>query len=103
FLLGRLAVAAVLLVLLSLVTFSLLTLAPGDPIDLLLAGKQRTPELVQTLRENYHLDGSLLQRYAEWASAAASLDFGQSIGRNQPVIDVIEERAPLTLELAGLA
>lgn len=103
FLVGRLAIAVVLLVLISVVTFSLLTLAPGDPIDLLLAGKQRTPELVETLRENYHLDGSLPHRYAEWASSAASLDFGQSIGRNRPVIDVIEERAPLTLELAGLA
>lgn len=103
FLARRLAVAALLLVLISFATFSLLTLAPGDPIDVLLAGKARTPELVESLRETYHLNGSFLTRYANWAAGAVTLDFGQSLTLDQPVGDVIRERAPITLELAGLA
>ncbi len=99
----RLAIALLLLVLLSFATFALLTLAPGDPIDLLLAGKPRTPELVQSLEQTYHLDGSFLSRYGEWAAEGVRLDFGQSLTANQPVTDVIKERAPITLELAGLA
>ena len=99
----RLAAAALLLILLSFFTFALLTLAPGDPIDLLLGGKRSTPEAVEALEEQYHLNGSFLSRYGEWASDAASFDFGDSIGERQPVMDVIKDRAPITLELAGLA
>jgi peptide/nickel transport system permease protein len=102
FLARRLAVSLLLLLLLSFATFSLLTLAPGDPIDVLLAGKARTPEIVQSLEETYNLDGSFLSRYAEWVTSAAQLDFGQSAAANRPVRDAIAEQAPITLELAGL-
>jgi peptide/nickel transport system permease protein len=85
FLARRLGMALALLVLISLGTFALLSLAPGNPIDVLLAGRQRTPEIVASLESSYHLSGSFIERYLGWAWAAVHFDF------------------PITLELAGLA
>jgi peptide/nickel transport system permease protein len=99
----RLATALLLLILISFGTFALLALSPGSPIDVLLAGKRRTPEIVQSLEETYHLTGSFLDRYTSWAWGAIHFDFGQSIAGHQPVIDQILHRAPITLELAGIA
>jgi peptide/nickel transport system permease protein len=90
-------------VLISFGTFALLALAPGSPIDSLLAGRRRTPEIIASLESTYHLSGPFLERYLSWAAAALHFDFGQSITSRQPVIDEILERAPITLELAGIA
>lgn len=103
FLAQRLGTALILLGLISFGTFALLALAPGDPIDVLLAGKRRTPEIVESLEATYHLSGSFLDRYFGWLGAAVHFDFGQSISQREPVIDQILERAPITLELAGIA
>jgi len=103
FLVRRAAAAVVLLVLISFGTFALLALAPGDPVQLLLAGRPRTPAIVQGLEQQYHLTGSFLSRYARWAASAVHLDFGQSISSRESVIDAIRQKAPLTLELAGMS
>jgi peptide/nickel transport system permease protein len=103
FVVRRLATAVVLLVAISFGTFALLALTPGDPVQLLLGGRPRTPEIVQGLRETYHLNGSFLARYTSWAGSALHLDFGESISSRQDVIDVIRHKAPLTLELAGVS
>jgi peptide/nickel transport system permease protein len=103
FVIRRLAVAVVLLIAISFGTFALLALTPGDPVQLLLAGRPRTPEIVRGLQETYHLTGSFFERYADWAGGALALDFGESISSRQEVIDVIAEKAPLTLELAGVS
>ncbi len=103
FVIRRLAAAVVLLIAISFGTFALLALTPGDPVQLLLAGRPRTPEIVQGLRETYHLTGSFFERYVNWAGSALHLDFGESVNSRQDVIDVIAQRAPLTLELAGIS
>ena len=103
FLAQRIGTALILLGLISFGTFALLALAPGDPIDVLLAGKRRTPEIVASLESTYHLSGSFIDRYLGWAAAALQFDFGQSISQREPVIDQILERAPITLQLAGMA
>jgi peptide/nickel transport system permease protein len=103
FLARRVGAAAVLLVLISFGTFALLALAPGDPVQLLLAGKPRTPEIVRALEQQYHLTGSFMSRYASWLADAVHLNFGQSIQSHESVINGITARAPLTLELAAMA
>jgi peptide/nickel transport system permease protein len=103
FIARRILASAILLALVSFGTFALLTLAPGDPVDLLLGNRRRTPELIASLRETYDLTGSFLGRFFRWAEDAVQLDFGESIAQGQPVMDVIRDRAPLTLELAAMS
>lgn len=99
----RLAAAVLLLFLISLGTFALLSLAPGNPVDILLAGRPRTPELVRSLEQSYHLNGSFVERYVNWLGDAIHLNFGESTHSHQPVMDVIRQRIPLTLQLALMA
>jgi peptide/nickel transport system permease protein len=103
FLARRLVGALLLLVLVSIGTFALLALAPGSIVDTILAGKHRTPEIVEAIESQYHLSGSFFGRYGSWAWSALHLDFGHSITSHQEVINQITQRLPVTLELAGFA
>jgi peptide/nickel transport system permease protein len=99
----RLAALAVVLVVISLVVFSLLYLAPGSPEQMLLGPREATPASVAAIRHVYHLDQPFLVQYWDWASKAAQLDFGRSILTSEPVMRAIEPRLWLSLELAGFA
>jgi ABC-type dipeptide/oligopeptide/nickel transport system permease component len=93
------------LVLLSVVAFGLVHLAPGDPADRLLraAGGEPTPEAVAALRANLGLDRPLPEQYLIWLSQVVRLDFGRSYASGQPVADEFLERLPATFELTGAA
>ena len=88
-----------LVVLLSIVIFGLIDMAPGSPEQVLLGARPSTPETIAAVRAEYHLDDPLYVRYLRWAGDAARLDFGRSIRTNEPVIEVIKERFLVTLEL----
>lgn len=103
FLVRRLAWAAGVLAVVSFMTFALMALAPGDPVSILLAGRLRTPEMVESLQEMYNLTGPLPVRYVNWLADALQGDFGQSITYGQPVTEMIQARAPLTVQMAALA
>jgi peptide/nickel transport system permease protein len=90
FLLARAAQAAVVLLVMSFVIYSLIGLMPGDPIDLMLASNPgATPEVVAHLRAIYGLDQPILLRYAHWLLAALQGDFGFSRTHAQPVMVVL--------------
>jgi peptide/nickel transport system permease protein len=95
----RLATLVVLLVVISFVVFSLQYIAPGSVIDTLLGTNPRTPQEVQYLTHEYHLDKPFLDQYWIWASQAVRLDFGNSIQTSLPVTTEIGERLPTTLFL----
>ncbi|MFF0227402.1 ABC transporter permease [Streptomyces sp. NPDC004629] len=97
--LRRLAVIALLLVVVSFVVFSLLHLAPGNPVDILLGTTPRNPETVAALNRQYHLDEPFLQQYWAWASDAAQLRFGTSIQSSLPVSTELSSRLPTSLFL----
>jgi len=97
-----LGVGAVLLVI-SFGTFALLDLAPGDPVQLLLGTRSTSPELVRSLRHEYHLDRPFLERYGMWLGHAVRLDFGRSIRTQQPALDGISSRLGLSLYLGVYA
>ena len=101
----RLAVAAVLLVILSFAIFSLLHLAPGDPIQALIGvGAAPSPQTVRILRQEYHLDLPFLEQYWLWLKGVIfHLDFGQSITTHVSVTDTIKQRLPITLFLGTYA
>lgn len=85
------------------VTFVLLDMTPGDPAERI-AGLNATPEVVESVRVDLGLDGSLWDRYIRWLGNAVTLDFGDSIvTKGFSSWDLIRESLPKTLELMILA
>ena len=102
FLLRRIALIFPTLFFVSLLIFGLQQLLPGDPA-MALAGEDRDPAVIAFLRQKYHLDQPLPVRYALWVKGIAHGDLGESIRIKRPVLDLIEEKLPVTGELALLA
>ncbi len=99
FVLRRLVVLAVLLVVISFVTFTLLEIAPGNLIDILLGARPHTAATVRALTREYHLNKPFLVQYWLWARQAVLLHFGISIQTSLPVASEIGARLGLTLFL----
>ncbi|RDD85286.1 ABC transporter permease [Streptomyces parvulus] len=99
----RLGAMVVLMLLLSFGVFSLTYLAPGDAVDALLGGRNSTPELVNSLREEYHLNDPFLTQYWIWAREALQFDFGDSTRTTLPVTDEITIRLGASVFLAVYA
>lgn len=95
----RLAMLLALLVVVSFAVFSLLSIAPGDPVDVLLGTTPRTAETVQALTAKYHLDKPFLEQYWIWISHAVQFDFGDSIQTQMPVTDELGRRLATSLFL----
>jgi len=90
FILSRLAQSLLVLLVMSLVIYSLIGLMPGDPIDIMVASNPgATPEVVARLRAIYGLDQPLMLRYWHWLLAALQGDFGFSRIHSQPVLEVL--------------
>jgi peptide/nickel transport system permease protein len=102
FLLRRLAGAAVVLLLVSLMTFALIYLVPGDPASAFLDASA-TPEQIARLRVALGLDKPLPLQMVEWYGRVLRGDLGQSILLNRSVTAALIERLPVTLSLAACA
>lgn len=102
FLIRRLAGAFLVLVLVSLMSFALIWLVPGDPAAAFLDASA-TPEQVAKLRSALGLDLSLPRQMLGWYGRILSGDLGQSILLNRSVTAALIERLPVTLSLAALA
>jgi peptide/nickel transport system permease protein len=88
----------------SLITFLMVSLLPGDPINTLLPpDAPRTPEVVAQIRSDLGLDDPLWLQYVNWAGSALQGDLGTSYITGQPVSTTIQERLPITLQLAFMA
>jgi ABC-type dipeptide/oligopeptide/nickel transport system permease component len=101
YLLGRLLALLPGLLLASVVTFLMVRLIPGDPIDLLI-GPDTPESRRQALVESYGLDRSLPVQYLLWMKAILQGDLGESISAQRPVVEVLGEQLPDTAAL-GLA
>ena len=91
-----------LLLIISLLAFTLVRIAPGGPFD-----KERapaSPEIERNLKAKYHLDKTLPEQYAIWLGGVVRGDFGPSLKyRSHNVTDIIANGLPITLTLGGLA
>src|SRR6185437_5122703 len=87
------------ILLISLLVFLLIHAAPGDPADLLLSD-QATPQDVAEARHRWGLDQPLYVQYLRFLVNVLKGDFGTSFRYSDPVITVIGERLPATIELA---
>ena len=110
FLATRLVEAIPVLLLSSLLVFSIVHLIPGDPIDAMLGSAaagvgspEARQELVDEIRAQLGLNDPLWVQYGRWIGNAVRLDLGESFIRRQPVASLIAQRLPSTIELAGTA
>lgn len=98
----RIATIVPTLVFVSMLIFGLQQLLPGDPA-VVLAGEDRDPNVVAYLRAKLHLDEPLPMRYLYWINGVLHGDLGESLRMQKPVLELIMEKLPVTLELACLA
>src|SRR6184192_1089285 len=102
YLLQRLATIIPTLFFVSVLIFGLQQLLPGDPA-IALAGEDRNPNVVAFLRAKFHLDEPLPMRYWYWLCGVLHGDLGDSVRIQKPVTELIVEKLPVTLQLAGMA
>jgi len=101
--LRRLLLAVPLLLGITLISFIVIHLAPGDPTEMITGGDPSTvhnPELYKQLLKEFDLDKPLHVQYWKWLSRLVRLDFGKSFApHGRPVLTMIAERLPITLLL----
>ena len=83
----------------SIIVFAMITLTPGDPVEIMLGDQISTPEQEAALRRDMGLDLPLHQRFFHFLGNAIAGDFGHSFFHRRPVFDLIVERLPATIEL----
>jgi ABC-type dipeptide/oligopeptide/nickel transport system permease component len=106
YLLKRLFLLFVTLWGITFVSFIMLQLAPGSPLEMKLAQDKSgglsdrsalTPETRKLLEAQYHLDKPILVRYGMWLKDISQLNFGESFSDHRPVIEKIYERLPVSI------
>jgi len=98
FILKRLLQAIPLLIVISLLVFVLIQLAPFDVVDALIT-PDMSPEMIANLRYRYGLDQSVLTRYFNWLGNVLRGDFGRSLTTRVPIADELAVRIPNTIRL----
>lgn len=94
---------AVVLLVVSVASFSLLKLAPGDPVELML-GAEYSPEAHRSLVKELGLDRPLVEQYLSWVVAFVQGEWGKSFVSRTPIFQyAFVEALPVTLTLAGSA
>ena len=89
----------------TLVTFFIIQLAPGNPVERKLSldegiqAEAITQQIVEETKKLYGLDKPIYVRYAIWVKQIVTLNFGRSYKDHRPVIDKIAERLPITITL----
>jgi peptide/nickel transport system permease protein len=84
------------------ITFMIIHLVPGDPASALL-GEEATPQTVAALRHQLGLDQPLPTQFALWFWQLLHGNLGQSIQLQQPVLQAIVQRLPVTAELGSIS
>jgi peptide/nickel transport system permease protein len=100
--LRRIASAVPILLIVSLMTFGLMHLIPGDPAAAI-AGLSATPQQILQLRHDLGLDEPFIVQLADWYGGLLHGNLGRSLLMGQPVADVMLFRLPVTIALAAYA
>jgi len=98
FIVRRLFQTAFVLLIVSIIAFSLLHIIPGDPV-LSILGEHVTQIQIDQLRHELGLDQPAYLQYFKWISNVFKGDFGRSIIYNESVKDMITTRLPITFQL----
>ena len=101
YLLRRLLIVLPSVIGISIVLFTVLALAPGDPFEELAQNPAVPPEVRANLRKQFGLDDPVAVRYARWSTAMVKGDWGFSFASRVNVDDLILQRLPTTLIVIG--
>ncbi|MBI3935117.1 MAG: ABC transporter permease [Acidobacteria bacterium] len=107
YLLKRLLLVIPTMLGISIITFAIIRLAPGDPAAMRIGSsatgairdQQLASEIIEKTRAQFGLDKPIPVQFWMWLKSIATLDFGRSYKDNRPVMDKIWERLPITLQL----
>ncbi|MEO8653412.1 MAG: ABC transporter permease [Ramlibacter sp.] len=102
YLINRLAAILPTIFFVTVIIFGLQQLLPGDAATML-AGEDQDPQVIAYLRQKMHLDEPLPVRYGYWIAGVARGDLGESLRIQEPVLGLILQKLPVTLELAAIA
>ncbi|MBM3549014.1 MAG: ABC transporter permease [Alphaproteobacteria bacterium] len=102
YILQRLLQAVPILALVSLISFSVMHLVPGDPATII-GGPSATPMELQAIRENLGLDKPFHVQLLRFYGNALQGDLGRSLLLGKPVLEATIERLPVSLSIAGYA
>ncbi len=98
----RLLLTVPVLLLVSMIVFTLINMIPGDPA-LIMAGPEAGKEAVEALRIQMGLNRPVAVRYLIWLNHLLHGDLGKSVKDGQPVLDILLLKLPVTVELAAVA
>jgi ABC-type dipeptide/oligopeptide/nickel transport system permease component len=99
----RVAVLPVHLFFFAIAVFVLVRLIPGDPVLQLLQGQPATPQSIAAARHSLGLSGSEFDQLRTYLGHVVTLKFGNSMITSQPVLGVIGQRLPQTVEITVIA
>jgi peptide/nickel transport system permease protein len=102
YLVKRLAAILPTIFFVTIIIFGLQQLLPGDAASIL-AGEDQDPQVIAYLRQKMHLDEALPVRYGYWIWGVLHGDLGESLRIQEPVLGLILQKLPVTLELASIA
>jgi peptide/nickel transport system permease protein len=107
YVLRRLALFVPTLIGASILIFVLMRLVPGDIAEILVyqTGSESSAvqaKQIQQIRRELGLERPIVTQYLDWIAGAVRGDFGQSYVQRRPVVDILRERFPRSMELAGI-
>jgi peptide/nickel transport system permease protein len=98
----RVALGVLTLFLISVVVYGAVLALPGDAATAIL-GRQATPERIAALRDQLHLDDSVITQYLDWIGGVLTGSFGESAATQQPVSELLSDRVANTAFLVFVA
>lgn len=98
FVVGRAMFAIPVMLVVTMLSFLLTAFVPGDAAKTIL-GSDATEEELERLREELNLDDPLWMRYLAWLGGLLTGNLGRSLLNNQPVLDLLNQRLPISLSL----
>ncbi|MFJ8086634.1 ABC transporter permease [Lysinibacillus sp. NPDC095746] len=89
------------ILLVSIITFGVFQILPGDPVRTML-GTEADPTQIENMRSEHGLNRPLYEQYTDWMKGLLTGELGSSIRFSMPVKDLLFDRLPVTMSLAGL-
>jgi ABC-type dipeptide/oligopeptide/nickel transport system permease component len=100
---GRLISILALLLGISVIAFLMLRLIPGDPVMALMGTQAADAATIDRLRQQLGLDQPMLMQYLTWIGHALQGNFGYSYSKQRPVIELVADAFPATIQLTAAA
>jgi peptide/nickel transport system permease protein len=103
YIVGRLLLMIPTLVGVAILTFVIMRAVPGDIVELRYAGSNVPQDVIDQERRLLGLDKPMWEQFVSWMASISRLDLGQSLWTGHSVVDEVQVRMPLSIELAVLA